>query len=85
MKISTKWFHGLPKEDHDEFRKTILSYDRDPVLRQLKKIIESKLAETNKTNTTDYDKASWPFYQAHKNGQQEALNDLITLLGVIGE
>jgi hypothetical protein len=83
MRISSKWFLDLHPNEHEAFKKTVLSYHTDPVLRQLKKIIQAKIDELSKSNPQDYDNNSWAYYQADKNGQQRALEEINQLLSTV--
>jgi len=57
----------------------IYSSSRD-MRRVMKKVIENKLRNLFMTKEADYDKASWAYYQAHKNGKIQALTELMQIL-----
>ena len=81
--MNVRWFVDLDRKEQQEFTKLLKTYVNDPVLRQLKKVILERIKELKHTQLRDYDKASWPFYQAHKNGQIEELESILSLLGDI--
>ena len=80
MTISTKWFQDLDQSERKNFAELYKNYDNDPILKQLKKVLDNRLQEIRHTPIQDYDKASWAFYQAHRNGQEEMLLEIINLL-----
>jgi len=57
----------------------IYSSSRD-MRRLIKKVIENKIRNLYTTKEADYDKASWAYYQAHKNGKIQALTELMQIL-----
>lgn len=46
----------------------------------LKNYLKLELERAQSSLKTDYDKAGWPFYQAHKNGEVDTLKKLLDLL-----
>jgi hypothetical protein len=81
--MNVKWFEGLDKTDQKNFTELLKTYVNDPVLRQLKVVLTQRLKELKNTQTQDYDKPSWSHYQAHKNGQIQDVEFVLSLLGDI--
>lgn len=71
----------LPKADADERQSFVDSathnaFIMDGLKDALKKIIEEK----DKAPLADYDKASWPYLRADKDGQIRAYRDVLSML-----
>ena len=78
IKLSIQWLsHLKDSQDKDKFIYKLKS-SKD-IFERLNEIIIEKIETLDKTNKEDYDKASWAFYQAHKNGAKEALNEILML------
>lgn len=77
--MNLKWLDHLkdPKERED-FKKYVLN--SRPVLDKLSKIVYNMSIERGKVSESDYDSASWAYKQAHKNGFNEALEKIQSLL-----
>jgi hypothetical protein len=72
------WFNGTngAKEDREKVKQDLALADK--AFKRMKEILVKK----RKSNTsTDYDKASWPFYQADNNGYNRALQEVLNLIG----
>lgn len=67
------WFSG--DKDRDKIKQDIaLAHN---AFKRLSDILTRKV----KSNSSqDYDKASWPFYQADNNGYNRALTEVLTLI-----
>lgn len=79
MKYLTK-LHGSSdnkKLSTEEYRALV---EDSPLLSSLRNILTEELEALEKTSKGDYDKAGWPFYQAHKNGEVEHIRKLLELL-----
>lgn len=78
--LFTRWTKHLPKEKHDEFRKTILAYR--VVLERLKELLEEDLAASKRIQNSreSYKNPSWPMFQADCIGEQRALEKVIKLI-----
>lgn len=76
--LSTQWLTNTKgdarKKLEDSIRHSTVALDR------LREILEGKLQAVNTTSPKDYDKAAWPYYQADKNGEKRALEDILKLL-----
>tara|TARA_R110000822_G_scaffold75684_3_gene182073 strand:+ start:1885 stop:2118 length:234 start_codon:yes stop_codon:yes gene_type:complete len=72
------WFGHLPTEDQDARKSDVNSNTFAWGI--LKEILERKL----EVSTPDYDKHSWAFRQAHQNGRNQAIRELINLLELKG-
>ena len=77
-KISTEWLKGLSEEEKESFKKTLLNSDF--ILDKLREILYNRCQEKESTKISDYDKASWSHYQAHKNGAIDELKTVINLI-----
>lgn len=77
---STKWFIDMTPQERVQFTELLKTYDNDPVLKQLRKVLNQRLQDLQRTQMSDYDKASWPHYQAHRNGQQEMVQEIINMI-----
>jgi len=70
------WFSGAKKEDRDKVKQDIaLAHN---AFKRLSEILEKKYVVN--TSSTEYDKASWPFYQADNNGYNRALTEVLNLI-----
>lgn len=78
--MKADWFHGVPKEKHDERRALVKS--ASPTLKLLKAILEKRLAEldTKRTNPVHYDSPAWAYMQADINGSMREIKQVIELL-----
>lgn len=50
------------------------------VLEALAQYLKDEIAQKGKSATTDYEKASWPYYQADRNGEVRALKSILDLM-----
>jgi hypothetical protein len=75
--LKTVWFHNLPKEEQEQFKQTVLGSQK--VLDKLREICYTMKVESK---STDYDSPSWAFKQAHSNGYNQALLDIISILQI---
>lgn len=82
MRISSKWLQGVSKEERNNASKIINSYinNDDFVIERLREIIGKRIKELSKGSREDYDKASWPYFQAHRLGQLESMEEILTLI-----
>lgn len=78
MKI--KWTAHLPAERQAPFAQQIKS--SLDVLERLSSILKESLEVADKSTTSDYDKASWPYYAADRNGYKKALREVLELLDI---
>ena len=77
---SMQWVAHLPKEKHQEFLEQLARDIKAPTLRRLTTIIDQQLTKLERSN--DFDKASWAYHEAYKNGQRHSL---LTLKDLISE
>lgn len=62
-------------------KEVVETYEHSKEFRKLLKLVlEKKLQDMFVTSIEDYDKASWPYYQAHKNGKISAYRELLSIL-----
>lgn len=72
------WFRGLSAEDKDSLKRALIS---SILAERLRSILQDWKRELP-VNTTDYDSPSWSHKQAHKNGQEEILTRLLSILEI---
>lgn len=77
-KLAIELLALVPKKDHAEFRQKWASARQ--VLEVLKQAIEKKELEKRKGKAEDYDKPSWAYYAADKNGYLRAVEEIKNLL-----
>jgi len=76
MAIQAIWFNGTKKEDREKVIQDIgLAFN---AFRRLEEIIKLKMRDTSPVS--DYDKASWPFFRADRDGYERALTEVLQLL-----
>lgn len=77
---SLEWYQGL--EDKELFEKTLYNNNDNLVLKQLVKILKTKLdAVENKERTLEQFKdPNWAFKQAYHNGSNNAYQTILDLL-----
>lgn len=81
MSLNAKWFLGFkptPELTKGDYESTIRNSRY--VLDILTNIIQSELRDTDLNGTDQYDKASWPYYMADKNGYRRALSNLLKVV-----
>jgi hypothetical protein len=82
--LAIQWTKNT-KSDHakKELEKAIRA--SSVALTRLQEILKEELAsiEAEELKSTSYDKASWPFYQAHLNGEKKRIKDLLLLLSFL--
>jgi hypothetical protein len=77
--LSSKWYTGREtREEKEKLEQTIRNSSF--ILDKVADLIEKQLDELNRTKVADYDKPSWPFFQADRNGQKRALTTLLETL-----
>lgn len=78
--MNTEWFKDVRGTDVDE-RKALVKAST-PVLKVLKKMLERKLAESERgaISRPDYSNAAWAYEQADYNGYIRALNEIAKLV-----
>lgn len=78
--VHMRWFDGIPKEDQAKFKQNLIH--SNDILEQLKLIIENKRRESSNVTPTDYDSPSWAYKQAHENGYDHALREILSYLDI---
>ena len=77
-RLLTVWTKHLQSdEDKEKFRSYILN--SNSLWDRLADILKDKLPETKEA---DYDKAAWAYYQAHQNGYEQAIKEILSILPV---
>lgn len=66
------------KEEIEAFKKRW--YASKDLLDIIKKVIENRERDKGKSRATDYDKASWPYFAADREGYKRALEEIKILL-----
>jgi len=78
-KIPTQWLrHCETEEQKEEFKKFLAN--SQGIFDVLDGILADELDKLERCSKKDYDKASWPYYQAHQNGEREAIDRLRRVL-----
>lgn len=69
-------------KDRDKLKEHILREVHNPTLQRLLEIVEEKLDEANRreTSISVYDNPSWAYLQAHNNGFRHGLQQIADLL-----
>lgn len=78
-RFHSKWFKICNDESEREELQELLS-NNSVIVTKLKEIIESELSASQVSVRSDYDKPSWAYYQAHKNGEIDMLNKILNIL-----
>ena len=86
--LNVKWFHAanasnMPQEDKEKLEKSIRASKN--TLDLLLKILVEEKKNLLKNPSSEYDKASWAYYQADVNGQVRQLDKLINLIDLEGK
>jgi len=77
-KISTEWLAGLTQERQAEIRR--LWRLSNPLADRLQEVLKKKLGSLQNTHEGDYDRQSWPYWRADRDGQIRILEEVIKLL-----
>lgn len=81
--MKTIWYSNLTEEEAQlDFKKSVLSALH--VLERLTSVINDKTSTLNTVRADDkaYTVASWPYYQSHLNGKEEAYQEILSILNV---
>lgn len=71
----------MTKEEQEDFSKLFQTYHDDTFIRQFRKVLARRLEDFHQPKPSDYDNPSWAYLQAHRNGQEEMLLEVIKLIG----
>jgi hypothetical protein len=82
-KLKTLWFQDLPSSQQDQFKQSVLG--SKIVLDKLGKIVYNMCISGEKVSIDQYDTASWSHRQAHQNGRNEALREILELITINGD
>lgn len=77
--ISSEWLAKCKNEDEREELRQYL-YNSTRLFDLLKGMIQRRYDSDVAARRVDYEKAAWPYLQAHINGRLEALEDVFKLL-----
>lgn len=79
MQVKMEWLKGLSPEEANKKKLSLISSRTifDDLIALLKAKLESKTKEVY-----DYDTPSWSHKQAHTNGYNQAISDVINLLTI---
>ena len=81
--LSIQWTQHL-KNDADKATLEATIRHSTGALGRLKQILEDQLAELEKDGSkSDYEKASWAYLQAHRNGEKAKVRELLSLLSFL--
>lgn len=78
--MSVEWFSSLPKPEQEQFKKNVLASKK--VLDKLSELCYNKITVGESSKLTDYDSPSWSHKQAHINGRNEVLREIIQLISL---
>lgn len=70
-------FRGLDDKEKEEFKRLL---HHSALVRRLREILGEYIQTAESSSQADYEKASWPYYQADKNGELRALKKVLKLL-----
>ncbi len=76
--MKTNWYQGLKADERDNFRQEVLRSKK--VLDKLAEIVYNMSKYRAEVSFDDYDSPSWSHKQAHTNGYNEAIRQVIELL-----
>lgn len=82
-RLKTVWTQDLPPGEREEFSKIVLNSNL--VLDKLRKIVYNRVISGEKVSVADYDNPSWSHKQAHINGQNSALREILDILDFNGD
>jgi len=83
QRLKTVWFQDLPKSEQQQFKEIVLGSKK--VLDKLSKIVYNMCVSGEKVSIDQYDSPSWSHKQAHQNGYNEALRDVLDILKTNGD
>lgn len=75
--VSTEWYYGLPPEDREKFKNSLLNSTY--VLDQLKKYLEREIAALGPSDV-DYESPNWALKRVDKDGQLKTLEKILRFL-----
>ena len=81
--MKTIWYSNLADEEAKlDFKKSVLGARH--VLRRLTSIVNDKTSVLTNVRANDkaYTVASWPYYQSHLNGKEEAYQEILSILNI---
>jgi len=77
-RLSVQWTANIKdKKEKEEFVKYV--HGSSGVLERLEDILDSKVNASRPT-LKDYELASWPYYEADRNGYNRALEEILELI-----
>lgn len=82
-RLKTVWFSDLPKGEQEQFKQIVVGSGK--VLDKLSKIVYNMGISGEKVIEDHYDSPSWSHKQAHRNGYNEALRDILDILKINGD
>lgn len=82
-RLKTVWFKDLPKEEQEQFKQIVVGSKK--VLDKLSKIVYNMSISGEKVSLDQYDSPSWSHKQAHQNGYNAALRDILDILKINGD
>jgi hypothetical protein len=82
-RLKTVWFQDLPREEQEQFKQIVLGSKK--VLDKLSEIVYNMSISGEKVSIDQYDSPSWSHKQAHQNGYNAALREVLEILKTNGE
>ena len=74
--INSRWFKNY-SGDREKLEETVRNGRF--VLERLTEIIEQEIKEYEVSKVEDYDKVSWPYFRADRDGQLRSLRNILKL------
>lgn len=73
---------GLSKEDKEFFERTLKT---SPVFEKLRELLSETIRRELEPRSSDYEKPSWAYYQADRNGSLRAYQRILEIISPIPE
>ena len=77
-KITTEWLAGLTQEQQAEMRR--LWKLSNPLMDRLGAVLEKRLDGLKQISSSEYDRPSWPYWRADRDGQIRAIETILEIL-----
>lgn len=79
--MQSKWFSNCASEEDKREMRVRLAASA-PILERLREIIIAKQVSATNTEPADYDSPSWAYKQAHLNGYNEAIREVLKYIDI---
>ena len=78
MHYSSELFVGMNEQEKQKFKAEYKAAQY--LMEPLKKILQKRIDELNINNKSEYEKPSWPYLRADKDGSKRAYEEILKLL-----